>query len=51
MSNFYIKEEFTDGEMWAILAALDALVENVALTDEQYQLVESARNKILDNIE
>lgn len=51
MSEFHVNEYFTDGEMWAILSAFDAFVENVELTEEQYELVESARNKLLNAVE
>ena len=48
---YLINDYFSDGEMWAILTALDAITEEMWLTDEQYKLVESARNKILSRVE
>ena len=48
---YLISDYFTDGEIWALLTALDVMVEETWLTDEQYKLVESARNKILTRVE
>lgn len=48
---YLISDYFSDGEIWAILTALDTITEEVWLTDEQYKLVESARNKILSRVE
>ena len=48
---YLINDYFSDGEMWALLTALDVLAEETYLTDEQYKLVESARNKILTRVE
>jgi hypothetical protein len=51
MSEFHVNGYFTDGEMWALLHALDVLSEETALTEEQWELVESARDKLLDAVE
>lgn len=52
MENKYlINDYFSDGEMWAILTALDTITEEVWLTEEQYELVKSARDKILSRVE
>lgn len=48
MSEYYVSGCFTDGEMWALLHALDVLGEQTYLTDEQWELVESARTKLID---
>ena len=48
---YLISDYFSDGEVWALLTALDVLAEETYLTEEQYKLVESARNKILEAIE
>ena len=44
---YLVNGYFTDGEMWALLHALDMLSEQPTLTEEQWELVESARNKLL----
>jgi hypothetical protein len=51
MSEFHVNGYFTDGEMWALLHALDVLSEEATLTEEQWELVESARDKLLDAVE
>lgn len=51
MSEFHVNGYFTDGEMWALLHALDVLSERPTLTEEQWELVESARNKLLEAVE
>lgn len=51
MSEFHVNGYFTDGEMWALLHALDVLGEQPTLTQEQWEFVESARNKLLDAVE
>ena len=51
MSEFHVNGYFTDGEMWALLHALDVLGEQPTLTEEQWESVESARNKLLDAVE
>ena len=35
MSEFHVNEYFTDGEMWALLYALDVLCEQSTLIKEQ----------------
>ena len=50
MSDFHVNGYFTDGEMWALLHALDVLAEQTYLTEEQWELVESAKNKLLDAV-
>ena len=47
---YLINDYFSDGEMWAIMAAFDAITEEMWLTDEQYELVKSAKNKILKDV-
>ena len=44
---YLINDYFSDGEMWAILTSLDAITEEMWLTEEQYELVISAKDKIL----
>jgi hypothetical protein len=51
MSEFHVNGYFTDGEMWALLHALDVLGEQPTLTKEQWEFVESARNKLLEAVE
>lgn len=51
MSEFRVNGYFTDGEMWALLHALDVLSDSGSLSEEQWELVESARNKLLDAVE
>ena len=51
MSEFHVNGYFTDGEMWALLHALDVLSEQPTLTNEQWELVESAREKLLEAVE
>lgn len=51
MSEFHVNAYFTDGEMWALLHALDVLSEETYLTDEQWELVESTREKLLNSVE
>jgi hypothetical protein len=51
MSEFHVNGYFTDGEMWALLHALDVLGEQPTLTQEQWEFVESARTKLLDAVE
>jgi hypothetical protein len=51
MSEFHVNAYFTDGEMWALVHALDVLAEETYLTEEQWELVESAKNKLLDAVE
>ena len=51
MSEFHVNGYFTDGEMWAILHALDVLSEKTSLSEEQWKFVESARNKLLEAVE
>ena len=51
MSEFHVNGYFTDGEMWALLHALDVLSEQPTLTEEQWEFVEAARNKLLDAVE
>lgn len=51
MNEFLVNNYFTDGEMWALLRALDVLGEETSLTEEQWELVESARNKLLEAVE
>lgn len=48
---YLISDYFSDGEVWALLAALDVIAEETYLTDEQFKLVESAKNKILNSVE
>ena len=48
---YLINDYFSDGETWAILAALDVMAEETYLTEEQYKLVKSARDKILSRVE
>lgn len=51
MENKYlINDYFSDDEMWAILTALDAITEEMWLTEEQYELVKSAKDKILKDV-
>lgn len=50
MNDFHVNAYFTDGEMWALLRALDVLAEETYLTEEQWELVESAKNKLLDAV-
>ena len=50
MNEFHVNAYFTDGEMWALLHALDVLAEETYLTEEQWELVESAKNKLLDAV-
>lgn len=47
---YLINDYFSDGEIWALLTALDIITEEVWLTDEQYELVKSAKNKILKDV-
>jgi hypothetical protein len=51
MSEFHVNGYFTDGEMWALLHALDVLGEETLLSEEQWKFVESARNKLLEAVE
>jgi hypothetical protein len=51
MSEFHVNGYFTYGEMWALLYALDVLSEETPLSEEQWEFVESARNKLLDAVE
>jgi hypothetical protein len=51
MSKFHVNGYFTNGEMWALLYALAMLGELPTLTGEQWELVESARTKLLDAVE
>lgn len=51
MSEFHVNGYFTDGEMWALLHALDVLSEQPTLTNEQWEFVESAREKLLEAVE
>jgi hypothetical protein len=48
MSEYYVSACFTDGELWALLYALDVLGEQTYLTNEQWELVESAKTKLID---
>lgn len=47
MSEFHINGYFTDGEMWALLHALDVLGEQPTLSEEQWEFVQSARENCL----
>lgn len=51
MNEFHVNAYFTDGEMWALLHALDVVAEHECLTEEQWELVDSAREKLLDAVE
>ena len=51
MSEFHVNGYFTDGEMWALLHALDVLSDSGNLSEEQWKFVESAREKLLDAVE
>ena len=52
MENKYlINDYFSEGEMGALLTALDAITEEMWLTEEQYELVKSAKDKILSRVE
>lgn len=48
---FRVNEEFTDGEMWALTSALSKFMyDNPNLTEEQYELANSARDKLLKDV-
>ena len=47
---YQINDYFSDGEMWALITALNAMAEEMWLTDEQYKLVQSAKDKILKDV-
>lgn len=48
---FRVNDEFTDGEMWALTAALNKFMyDNPDLTEEQFELADSARNKLLKDV-
>lgn len=48
---YVISDEFTEGEMWALVSALELFMyDNPNLTEEQYELCESAREKIMRDV-
>jgi hypothetical protein len=51
MSDFHVNAYFTDGDMWALVHALDVLSEETYLTEEQWEFAQSAREKLLNSVE
>ena len=48
---YEINDKFTEGEMWALISALELFMyDNLDLTEEQYELCESAREKIMRDV-